>query len=156
MAKFETTSDTLLGRVRQGGRQAWGRLVELYAPLVRYWCRRSGLSDEDTADIFQETFQAVARKIEEFDRIVGSGAFRGWLRTITLNKIRDLARKQKRQAIASGGTDAQLRLQQTPDLTITDDVGDEETSLMQAAVRRALDWIRDDFNESTWQAFWLC
>lgn len=156
MAKYQTTSLTLLGRVREGRNDAWSRLVELYAPLLRYWCRRSDLSPEDTADIFQETFQAVARKIEEFRRDKKSGTFRGWLRTIAMNKIRDLFRRREKQAAASGGTDAQLFLNQAPDPLVDDEEAVDEAEPMQAGVRRALQWIRGDFTETTWKAFWLC
>ena len=51
---FDVTSLTLLGRVQAQQPEAWDRLVELYAPLVRHWCRKSGLSPEDTADVFQD------------------------------------------------------------------------------------------------------
>ena len=54
----KATSLTLLARVRNQQADAWDRLVDLYAPLVHYWCRRSELSPEDTADVFQEVFHS--------------------------------------------------------------------------------------------------
>src|SRR5436309_2947113 len=53
---FPATSLSLLARARTREAAAWERLVDLYAPLVYHWCRRCGLSAEDSADVFQEVF----------------------------------------------------------------------------------------------------
>ena len=59
----DVTSLTLLTRVQTKQPDAWERFVELYAPLVYHWCRRCDLAPEDTADVFQEVFRAVAEHI---------------------------------------------------------------------------------------------
>src|SRR5277367_2420601 len=87
----------LLERVRVDDEAAWHRLVDLYAPLVYRWCRRSGLPEQDAADVFQDVFQAVATHIAGFRKEKESDTFRGWLRTITRNKIRDHFRKSARE-----------------------------------------------------------
>src|SRR5437016_9503517 len=87
------TSPSLLLRVQADDQAAWTRLVDLYAPLVYHWCRRAQLGPEDTADIFQETFRSVAKNIHDFRRDRAGDTFRGWLRTITQNKIRDHFRR---------------------------------------------------------------
>ena len=38
------TSRSLLERARNNQPEAWQRLVLLYDPLVRYWCRRGGVA----------------------------------------------------------------------------------------------------------------
>jgi RNA polymerase sigma-70 factor (ECF subfamily) len=85
-------------------------LVALYAPLVYYWCRKLGLAEQDMADIFQDVFQAVARKMPDFHKEGPGDTFRGWLRRITTNKVRDHFRRESRRPHATGGTTAQLRL----------------------------------------------
>jgi len=157
-AKYDTTSLTLLGRVRLQEPEAWDRLVELYAPLVRYWCQRSDLGPEDTADLFQEVFRAVSQNVEGFERDASGGTFRGWLRTITANKIRDHFRRQAGKAAAQGGTDAQMHLQAVVDPLAESD-GEEdaaEQNLVHESLHKALGWIKDDFEEKTWTAFWQC
>ncbi|MCH7728224.1 MAG: sigma-70 family RNA polymerase sigma factor [Planctomycetes bacterium] len=149
---FESTSLTLLARVQADEAEAWDRLVELYAPLVHYWCRRSDLSTEDTEDVFQDVFRSVAQKVSTFRKEKQSDSFRGWLRTITGNKIRDQFRRQAGKAVAKGGTDAQFHLQAVPDPFQDTDDGEEQ--VIQQTVRQALNWIKDDFEEQTWQAFW--
>lgn len=152
-ARYDTTSLTLLARVQADHPDAWERMLELYAPLVRYWCRRCALSAEDTADIFQETFCSVASHVKAFDRDKRQGSFRGWLRTITSNKIRDHFRRQSGKAAAPGGTDAQLHLQSLPDPLAEEDEAAED-SLMSDALQRALGWIQGDYEERTWTAFY--
>ncbi len=91
---MESTSTSLLRRLRQpADRQAWCRFVELYTPLIYHWGRRAGLSAEDAADLTQDVLVLLVRKLPEFeyDR---HKSFRGWLRTITLNKWREQRRRR--------------------------------------------------------------
>lgn len=147
------TSLTLLDRLRADQGDAWERMLELYAPLVRYWCRKCELPTEDTADVFQETFRAVAAHIGDFDKDDQRGSFRGWLRTITANKIRDHYRRQAGKALAPGGTAAQMHLQSMPD-PLADMDQDAELDVMSDALQRVLSWIEGDFEERTWTAFY--
>jgi RNA polymerase sigma factor (sigma-70 family) len=109
-----STSRSLLAALRDQEPAAWERLVSLYAPLVYYWCRTMGLAEQDMPDIFQDVFQAVARKIADFQKDCPADTFRGWLRTITTNKVRDHFRRESRRPHAAGGTTAQLRLAEFP------------------------------------------
>ncbi|MDB5350674.1 MAG: sigma-70 family polymerase sigma factor [Planctomycetota bacterium] len=147
-----STSKSLLGRAREGDSLAWDRLSVLYAPLVFYWCRRRGLRESDAADIVQEVFQAVATHLKPFRKQEVTDTFRGWLRTITENKIRDHFRKAAHEVDAVGGTDAQHRLAQFP---APSDSGSavSEDDWDSRFFRRVLDMVRQEFEEPTWQAF---
>src|SRR5947209_20533536 len=83
------TSLSLLERVRAADPQAWQRLVHVYSPLIFSWCRRTGLGPDDAADVMQDVWQAVSAAIGRFRRSAESGTFRGWVWTITRNKLRD-------------------------------------------------------------------
>jgi RNA polymerase sigma-70 factor (ECF subfamily) len=149
------TSRSLLDRVRADDPAAWERLVHLYAPLVFHWCRRWELQEQDVADVFQEVFQSVARHIGGFRKEAAGDTFRGWLRTITENKVRDLFRRLGREPQAPGGTEAQRRLAQVPapePPEETSDAGDAEAEA--GLYRRVLELIRGEFEERTWRAFW--
>ncbi len=98
------TSRGLLERVKVDDAAAWHRLVDLYAPLVYRWCRGFGLPEPDAADVFQDVFQAVASSIACFRKEKEGDTFRGWLRTITRNKIRDHFRIRGREPAGEGGT----------------------------------------------------
>jgi RNA polymerase sigma-70 factor (ECF subfamily) len=146
------TSLSLLDRVRLNQPDAWERLVDLYAPLVYHWCRRSDLGPEDTADVFQEVFRAVAEHIGGFHRDRAGDTFRGWLRTITRNKIRDHFRRRAGEPQAGGGTDAQLRLLAVPEADAEEDPS--EAGLLHRQLHGVFETLRGEFEERTWQAFW--
>jgi RNA polymerase sigma-70 factor (ECF subfamily) len=147
------TSLSLLLLVQANQPGAWERLVDLYAPLVHHWCRQARLGPEDTADVFQEVFRAVSLHVGTFRRDRAGDTFRGWLRTIARNKIRDHFRRRAQEPRARGGTDAQLGLQAVPDPVLPED-DPSELDLVHRQLRRVLDEIRGEFEARTWQAFW--
>jgi RNA polymerase sigma-70 factor (ECF subfamily) len=147
----DRTSSTLLVRIRAQDPEAWGKLVHLYGPLVYRWCRQAGLQETDAADVGQEVFRAVARAIGGFRHDRAGDSFRGWLRTITRNKLRDFARRQPPGGRGAGGSDAQGRLQALaePDAGSAAD-RDERLTVLRGAVELVLDGC----GETTRRAFW--
>lgn len=164
MASSSDTSLSLLQRAQQEDPEAWLRIVHLYGPLVLFWCRRAGLSEHDAQDVCQETFSAVARSLPKFRRDRAGDTFRGWLRTVTSSKLADFARRQQKHPDAVGGTDYQNLMAGLPQVLAdespasaadqTTSYHDLETSRETEVCRRALDFIRSDFEERTWRAFW--
>lgn len=143
-------SQSLLEVLRRDEPDAWDRFVSLFGPLVYGWCRRAGLQGEDSQDVGQEVFQAVARTIGRFRRERPGDTFRGWLWTITRSKINDHWRRRQQEPAGLGGTTAQRRIAQIPDEAEEPTDSSAETSLGH----RALDLLREEFNETTWRAFW--
>jgi RNA polymerase sigma-70 factor (ECF subfamily) len=87
------TPASLLERLRQpGDGAAWDWFARLYTPLL-FWARRTGLQETDDADLVQEVFALLVRKLPEF-RYEPGGSFRGWLRTVLVNKWRELNRRR--------------------------------------------------------------
>lgn len=149
------TSPSLLHRAKQHDPAAWTRLSKIYGPLVYQWSRRCGLSAEDSADIVQEAFGILARKLDTFRRESQKDSFRGWLWTITRNRVRDLVRRSSDRAMATGGTTAHIRLQElAEDAPEPDDTPEERTATEQGVVTRTLVSIQTEFEPSTWKAFW--
>jgi RNA polymerase sigma-70 factor (ECF subfamily) len=146
------TSRSLLARVWADEPDAWERLVRLYAPLVLRWCRGQGLQDQDVADVFQEVFHAVVRHVTGFRKDREGDTFRGWLRRITQNKLRDHFRRLGREARGVGGSSARERLAEVaaPQAEAEPAPDGAEHGLFA----RALDQIRGEFEERTWAAFW--
>ena len=93
------------------------------------------------------------RKIEDFQREGQQSRFRGWLWTITRNRVRLFYRQAASQAQAAGGSEAAWRLEQVPDLLENEDEPAAEQT-RRALVHRALQLIKQDFAEETWRAFW--
>ena len=150
-----STSSSLISRVRRKDPAAWARLSELYGPLVYHWCRRTGLPAEDSADVVQDVFRSVSTAIESFHNDRDGDTFRGWLWTITRNKIRDFARYQQGKPQAAGGTDAYAQLIEVPDREPDTQEGSQTSPPVNRLIHRALEMIRSEFQESTWNAFRL-
>ena len=155
-ASRDSLSSSLLERLRQEDGTAWTRLTDLYGPLVYAWSRRAGLVPADAADITQEVFVAVSRKIKTFRRDMPGSTFHGWIGTITRNKIRDHFRRCATQPLAKGGSDALRWMQDLADMD-DDSVGSDRptTADRRALLERATQLVRAEFEERTWQAFWL-
>lgn len=149
-----STRSSLLLRIQADEPGAWSRLVDLYGPLVYHWCRRHGVDDADAADVFQEVFSAVAKSVGAFTQQRNGGTFRGWLWTITRNKIRDFHRQRAKGIEAVGGTHAQQRLEDLPDRLSEDNLDDDDRSETASLFHRALELVRCEFEQRTWQAFW--
>ncbi len=147
-------SSSLLDRIKAQQPQAWRRLVRLYGPVVYGWCRQSGLQPADAADAAQETFRSVAAGVENFRRERPGDSFRGWLWTITRNKVRDHFRQRQDLPAAEGGTDAQQQLLQVPDDPSESTRSTGPSNHTGGLAHNALELVRAEFEDHTWQAFW--
>jgi len=136
------------------GRCHWQRFVDRYGPLVYYWCRQFGISDEDSHDVVQQVLSKVLSGIGGFRLDREGSTFRGWLCTITRNTLNDFVRTRQNRGRGEGGTEAQQRVQQFQDprvdpTTTTSPLGPSDL------VRRAFDLIRGDFGNTALKAFQL-
>lgn len=147
------TSTSLLARIRvQPDPRDWRYFAELYDPLIRGWLRRQQVSPQDADDITQEVMAVVIRRVSDFEHNGRTGAFRTWLRTITVNCIRDFWRAQRNKPAGLGGSDmveflAQLEDPQSEASRIWDQEHDRQ--VMKALLER----LRHEFEAKTWQAF---
>jgi RNA polymerase sigma-70 factor, ECF subfamily len=153
------TSLSLLQRIRNGDGSGWQRVVELYTPLVRYWCKRWGAEGPDADDVAQDVFQAAAQSIGAFRRDREGDTFRGWLRAITRHKVLAHQRARRHDPEPVGGSSALQRLQEVPSGTVeshpdTVDADPAEADHMSALFHRAVGLLRGEFEPRTWQAFW--
>lgn len=158
-----STSRSLLNEARLADAAAWERLVTLYAPLVASWCRRWGVLQQDIVDVLQEVFSAVAAHLNRFRKDRPGDTFRGWLMAIARNKTLDYFQRRNREPAAIGGTEASMRLQEIRDPEASADgesdipapgVKSTDDLVFNDVLLRALESIRPEFHERTWQAFW--
>ncbi len=142
------TPVSLLERLRGPAEpDAWRRCAELFTPLLYHWAHRAGLSAPDAADLVQEVFLVLVQKLPEF-RYDRRGTFRGWLRTVTLNKWREMHRR--RQLPARDEDDPRLDELVAPD--DSEDYG--EVEFRRHLVDRALRLMKSEFQPTTWKACW--
>ena len=126
--------------------------MKVYGPVVYRWCRLSGVSEADAADIVQEFFVTVAKGAGGFERKREQGSFRSWLATITRSRVRDHFRRRVKQPVGTGGTDAMRQFherEQVIDSTISGE------SARAVIARSAVSAVQTEFEPKTWQAFWL-
>lgn len=166
------TSTELLRQAQANNQGAWEQLVNLYSRRMYRWCRRAGLQSADAGNVVQESLQAVARKLGEFRRDRPGDTFRGWLRRITDNKIRDHFRREGRALdAATGGTDGYQRLlglgkdpQQVEQHTFgASEHADQptwDTSVVEAlsphaeGFHKQIEEVRNEISQRDWKFFW--
>lgn len=148
-----TTRASLLSRARSRDPDAWRELVELYGPLVAHWCYRCGLDSHSTADCVQDVFAAVAGALQRYEPKRASGAFRSWLWTISANKLRDVARRERRQVRPVGGSTALQRLRDISDAAVVPDEEPSATRELERLAARGLEQVRAEFEPRSWAIF---
>jgi RNA polymerase sigma-70 factor (ECF subfamily) len=143
---MHTTSLSLLQRLRGGAEpEDWERFVYLYTPLLERWAGLAGARDADAGDLVQDVFTVVYRKLAHFAP-QRPGSFRAWLRTVLVNRWRDVCRR----ATAGPEIVDSHRLDEVPALQ----AAAQDSEDCERLVARALERIRPEFQPHTWQAFW--
>lgn len=148
-----TTSTSLLERLRDARDQdAWGRVMDLYGPLIRGWADRLGVRGADADDLVQDVLTVVVRRFPEFVHPEKPGAFRGWLRAIAVNCAREVWHDRKTKPVAPGGTDfgSYLARLEDPDDPLARDWDREHDVFV---TRKLLDRLRTEFETKTWDLF---
>lgn len=153
MTESPETRQSLIARLKNlDDQQAWSEFLEIYRPLVHRLAVAKGLQHADAEDVSQQVFCAVAGALERWQADAGRARFRTWLSTIARNAIINaLTRRAPDRATGDTierdllaeftGRDADSRL-----LLI-----ESRREIFQWAARR----VRDEFEPSTWDAFWL-
>jgi len=134
-----------LDRLREpANAKAWDDFVELYTPFIFYWARRVGMRDDDAADLVQDVFTLLVRKLPDFvyDRNKG---FRSWLRTVAINKWNENRRR------SGPPVDGDADLSRLP---AAESDPFWEAEYRQFILDRALDVLRGEFQPRSWQACW--
>ncbi|MCG8648907.1 MAG: sigma-70 family RNA polymerase sigma factor [Pirellulales bacterium] len=147
------TSLSLLARLRNSPEsETWNRLVNLYTPLLRTWLRQYEVQDSDADDLVQDVLLAVSKDLGKFVHGGQPGAFRGWLKAIMVNRLRNFWRARDRRPNTRGDTEIADRLAQ---------LDDPESELSQIwnrqhdqyVLRQLLTLAEPHFAPSTWTAF---
>jgi RNA polymerase sigma-70 factor (ECF subfamily) len=147
------TSHSLLDRLRtQEDAAAWERLVAVYRPWIVSWITSHGVADSDADDLAQEVLLVVLRELPHFQHNRRAGAFRAWLRNITVHRLRDFVRSRRYQPEPGGDSAFLDRLNQLedPGSQLSRQWDDEHD---RHVVRRLLALVQGEFQESTWRAF---
>ena len=150
---MDTTRISLLNLLSQRDENAWRELDKLYRPLIFNWLRRYQLATSDAEDIAQEVMTVVSKKIAQFEHNGRKGAFRLWLKTITIHSTQNYLDKHQRQpqtgSVLLQGMIAEL---QDPNSELSAQFDREHD---QHVLRMLLDRLSSQFQGSTLEAFRL-
>ena len=147
------TPISLLDRLQhQPDEQSWQRLADLYTPLIRNWLGRQAVESSEVDDLVQEILLVVLRKLPQFQHNDRTGAFRAWLRAITVNCLRNFWRDRRLRPLATGDSSFLEVLAQLEDANSRESkLWDDQHDLHVA--QRLLVTIKSDFKPITWKAF---
>jgi RNA polymerase sigma-70 factor (ECF subfamily) len=115
----------ILERARLGDRTAAMLLLERAVPVVRQWSRGRvppiARGEANTEDVVQDAVLRVLPRLSRF-RHETVGGLQAYLRTVVMNRVRDLIRKSKRHG--------------TPVPVDADPLPDDDPSPLELAMRR--------------------
>jgi RNA polymerase sigma-70 factor (ECF subfamily) len=135
--------DRLLGDEKE---EAWNRFSGLYDPLIRRWVGRLVSRADSIDDIAQEVLKALVEGLPEFRHNGRKGAFRAWLRSITIHRVRRHWRDNKPSVKQL--SDARDLEDPHSDLSRSWD-----TEHDRYVVQKLLKQIRPEFDDKTWDIF---
>jgi RNA polymerase sigma-70 factor (ECF subfamily) len=135
----------LLDQARGRRAGAWDRLVALYTPLLDAWLTAAGLQPADRDDLTQRVLEILVRQLPAFEHSGRPGAFRAWLRGITVNLLREFWR-----ARPEPGAGPRLEQLSDPDGGLSRLWHEQHDRHVLHALMKL---VRPEFSEATWQAF---
>jgi RNA polymerase sigma-70 factor, ECF subfamily len=146
MAAIETPLSLLDRLLSHDDHVAWQMFSGLYEPLIRRWVGRLVPRPDSVDDITQEVLKALVEGLPGFRHNFRKGAFRAWLRSITIHRIRRHWRDRRPTA-------AQI--------SEARDLEDPRSALSRLwdmehdryVVRSLLERIRPEFDDVTWDIF---
>jgi RNA polymerase sigma-70 factor (ECF subfamily) len=146
MANVDTPLSLLDRLLSHGDDEAWDQFSILYEPLIRRWVGRLVSRPDAVEDITQEVLKALLEGLPGFRHNLRNGAFRAWLRKITVHRVRRYWRD---------GRPTAAQLSEVSDL---EDPRSALSRLWDAehdrhVVRSLLEEVRPDFDDTTWDIF---
>jgi RNA polymerase sigma-70 factor (ECF subfamily) len=138
----------LIGRLlSQENDEAWEQFNSLYEPLIRRRVGRLVSQPADIEDIVQEVLKGLLEGLPRFSHNGRTGAFRTWLRLITINRIRRHWR------------DRHLTAQQVSEASDLEDPHSGLSRLWDVehdryVAQELLKKIRPEIDDTTWDIFY--
>jgi RNA polymerase sigma-70 factor (ECF subfamily) len=101
----------------------------------------------------QDVMRSVSTAINKLDYDRNKGTFRGWLFTITRNRVFNFLSARRNRPQGTGDTATHQMLNSHADGSDGTDVWEIEYERRLASL--AMDRVKREFTENTWQCFWL-
>lgn len=123
----------------------------IYEPLIMRLMRGRGLQDNDARDTTQQVLLRISGAIERYRPDGGQASFRRWLFCIARNVVVTFLSKQSQQPLLLDDWDAAEQLE--PALATSNEMRCFQREYDQQVLAWAMEHVRCEFRESTWQAF---
>ena len=133
------TDAELVKACRRGSEAAWNELVERFQRLIIMIPRRAGLSEEQSADVFQEVFLTLFEKLDEIEQ---PEKIRSWLVTTAKFKTWGAVRGAKNHYSPATDEEMEAEMANLPDAAPLADVRLIELEL-QHQIRTALNRLEE-------------
>jgi RNA polymerase sigma-70 factor (ECF subfamily) len=124
----------------------WNEFHSRYSPVVAGYARNAGLKAGEIDDVVQDVMFGFFRVSNSFEYDPSRGRFRGYLKRVTLNAIRDRWRRRRKEVALPAELDP---AQEDP----TDRRWEREWA--ESLLRRAMDEVRTRVQPRTMHAFEL-
>lgn len=157
MTQFPETRESLIVQVKDpSNRDAWGRFVDLYRPVIHRIALARGMQDADAQDLAQQVLMAVASSIGRWEKSGETTRFRHWIRRVARNAIINAVSRRHADQATGTSSVADLLIELPERLGMQHD--DETDSLIELEYRRELylraaACVRTDIDPVTWRAF---
>src|SRR5262249_28062519 len=138
---------------RQVWNQAWQRFFEAYTPLMLAWCRRWGLQETDAQEIISNVLARLIKRLKHFE-YNPSQRFRGWLKTIIDNEVRDFfAHRITHPGDYGGGQGRAGGSDVVADPARASEELYQEIEAQRRLLGQAMSEVRQRVEPHTWEAF---
>jgi RNA polymerase sigma-70 factor (ECF subfamily) len=149
---MEPTQLSLLFRARKGEETAWRRMVDLYQPLIRGWLVRENVRPQEADDLCQDVLAVLVKELHRFEHAGRQGAFRNWLRTITVNRARAFWRAGSGRAQTASSDEILRRIEELADpQSALSRIWDEQYD--RHVLQQLLSMMEQEFDPATVRAF---
>jgi RNA polymerase sigma-70 factor (ECF subfamily) len=144
---LDTTRPSLLLRIRDPrDAKAWDLFDSIYRPLLRRYALGRGLEASDADDIAQQCIGEIHRRIGAFDYDPTKGRFKGWLKTMVANRVRNFLRDRHERQAATGDFHLGQEREPPPDENF-------DRLWMQEHLWHCLRELEEEVEQTTYDAF---
>ncbi|MDB4533870.1 sigma-70 family RNA polymerase sigma factor [Vicingaceae bacterium] len=155
MAVDSKTSASLILRLQDpADHAAWSQFAEIYEPLIARMATQMGMQPADVAESTQEVLMHLTSVVRQWQPREQTGSFRSWLRRVARNVMIRFLQTRDHRCMGTGDTGVHKQLAEN-----SNRLGFESQLYDIEFRHQVFGWvvnkIEKDFQQPTWQAFWL-
>ena len=153
------TRASILEGLQRGDQDRWREFYRLYAPVIRGFALKSGLTETEADEVVQETCIGVAKNLPEFRYDPKICRFKTWLLNLTAWRVKNQLVKRQRwdeRLHCPGAREDSERtatIERIPDSRQGELEACWEREWQMNLSKAALDTVRSRFSVTQWQMF---